>query len=492
MAKVRHLLSMLLLMVSVPLWAQEPQQSVRLELPFKEEETYVEVIPVPDSSLLLYHKSSNIWATKATFHFSKYDQKLNQSWTNTAELKAEQYYIRSFTEAPYTYLIFGGIDPQAYTIVRVNLLNGATVTKDYKLEMLDAIYEFTVLQGRYFIIGKSKNDERPLLLYLNPARDEIKPLPAVYGDESTFSDLLADPVHHRMDVVIAESNGRVARLQVKSFDPEGELIVNRFVLPYQNYSLLNAEVTPGDSTSKLLVGTYGSRDIRFAQGFFTTPAVTDNDPPKFYNVLQLNNFLKYMKPRRRERIRRREAARLKAGKEPGYHYRMLLHDLITTPTGYIVAAEVYYPQFHSNSYPSINRTLSFDHNGPDGYKHTQVVAVGFDKAGTLLWDNSFPLQEIVTPRLTHAVEIGYCPDGRVVMAYPDEEKIVYRIMQEDTYQDEDTELKILTYNKTDKITESGEVGITYWYGNHFAAFGFERINSPEGVRNVFYINKISF
>ena len=491
MAKVRYLLWMIFVLVSVPLLAQEPGQPVRLELPFNIEETYVEVIALPDSSLLLYHKVSNIWETKATFHLTRYDYKLEETWTGTVKLKPDQYFIRSFTEAHYTYLIFGSTDLQQYTIAQVNLHNGQSVAKNYELEMLEAIYEFSVLEGRYFLIGKNKNDEKPLLLYLNPGNGEIKPLPAVYGDESTFSDLLADPAHHRVDVVISESNGRVSRLQVKSFDVRGELIKNRFILPQNNRSLLNAEVTPGDTTTKLLVGTYGTRDVRFTQGFFTIPAIAETGSAEFYTVLQLKNFLKFMKPRREERTRRREASRLKAGKEPGYRYRLLLHDLITTPTGYVLTAEVYYPQFRDNSNAGLNRTIMLG-RGPEGYKHTQVVALGFDKNGVLLWDNSFPLEDIFTPTLRHTVEVGYSPDGYVIVAYPDEDKIIYRVMQEDKYTDEDTELKLLTYSKTEKITDTDEQGIIYWYGGSFAAFGFQQVKAPEGVRRVFYINKISF
>ncbi|WP_242923018.1 hypothetical protein [Pontibacter liquoris] len=492
MANVCYLLWMLLLLVAGPLWAQAPRQPVRLELPFNVEDTYVEVIPLPDSSLLVYHKTGDSWGTDATFGFTRYDQQLEEIWTSDAPLKPDQNFIRSFTEAPYTYLLFGGINPQEYTIVRVNLATGKASVKDYTLAMLEAIYEFGVLQNRYFLIGKSKNDTRPLLIYLNPDNGELKPLPAIYGDESTFSDLLVDAAHQRVDIIISESNGRVARLQVKSFNPAGELIVNQFILPRQDRSLLNAEVSPGDSITKLLIGTYGARDVRFTQGFFTMPAMAEERAPNFYSVLQLRNFLKFMKPRREERTRRREAERLKAGKEPGYRYRMLLHDLIPTPNGYVLAAEVYYPQFRDNASDAFNRTISFA-KGPEGYKHTHVVAMGFDKEGVLLWDNSFPIGDIITPTLTHTVEIGANPaDGRVIVAYPDNEKIVYRVMQDDTYTDEETTLKILPYNKTDKVEDTSEEGIKYWYGSNFAAFGFQRINGAGKVRNVFYVNKISF
>ena len=76
MAKVHLFLITLLLFAVAPLLAQEPSQPVRLELPLNVEETRTEVIALPDSSLLVYYKIGNIWNTKATFHFTKFDHSL--------------------------------------------------------------------------------------------------------------------------------------------------------------------------------------------------------------------------------------------------------------------------------------------------------------------------------------------------------------------------------------------------------------------------------
>ena len=403
-------------------------------------------------------------------------------------------YIRYFTETPYTYLLFGGDDQQEYTFARISHSTGDINVRKYELEDVDAIFEYNVLQGNYFLIARNRNDQKPLLLHLNPRSGETKILPSIYGDESTFSDMLADPVNRRLDVVLTESNGRISRLQVKSFDAEGELLSNHFILQQENRSLLNAEITPGDSTRKILLGTYGTRDLRYTQGFFAAPVASQATTDQFYNMLQLNNFLKYMKPRREERTRRRETARLRAGKDPSYRYRLLLHDLITTPNGYVLAGEIYYPQYRNNSSPlwGTSRSMAFN-RAHDGYKRTHAVALGFDKDGVLLWDNTFPLRDVVTYELTHTVEVNRAPDGRVVMAYPESGKIKYQVMDQDKFDKEERELEILTYDEKEKIQDTSYPGIIRWYDGNFAAFGFQRIKSADsGVRNVFYINKISF
>lgn len=493
MLHIRYLLTLLLSLLLVPLLAQEPTQPVRLELPFSPEDADVEVIALPDSSLLLYHKTGNIWNTEATFHFTKYNQQLEELWSHTASINPDNEYIRYYNSGPYAYLVFGGESLQEYTFVRVNYKTGDIWHKMFKLDAIEAIYEFNVLQGNFFIIGRNRKDQKPNLLHLNPISGEIKPLPSIYGEESSFSDLLVNQARQRVDAVITESNGRISRLQVKSFDANGKLINNYFILQKEDKSLLNAEITPGDSTQQLLIGSYSTRDLRYNQGFFAAPLTSQIEDGKFYNMLQLKNFLKYMKPRQEERTRRREEKRLKTGRTPGYHYRLLLHDLIVTPHTYILAAEAYYPQYgNSTRGMSIDRTILLN-QAQTGYKRTHAVALCFDKNGVLLWDNTFPLTGISTYELTHTVELQHLPDGRLVMAYPEDDKIIYHIMDEDRYDDEKHELELLTYEENEKVQHSEYPGIIRWYGNSMAAFGYQRIKPKNGdSRMVFYVNKITF
>ncbi|MFD2246022.1 hypothetical protein [Pontibacter ruber] len=492
MAKVHCLLLCLFALLPTCLWGQEPKQPVRLELPYKLEETEVELMALPDSSLLVYSKTSNVWGTQATFLFEKYNAQLERVWSKEVELEPDSYFERFFTEQPYTYIAFSSDDTRNYKFLKIDLATGAIQATAHKIETIDLIYEYNVLQGRYFVIGRNRQDEKPVLLHINPEKDEIKLLPTIYAEESSFSDLLADAEHQRVDAVLTESNGRISRLQVKSFDADGELINNFFILQQEDKSLLNAEATPGDSATKMLVGTYGTRDLRYSKGFFVTPVASRGEEATFYNLLQLKNSFKFMKPKREKRFRQREAQRLKAGKEPTFRYRFLLHDLISTPTGYVLAAEVYYPQYR-NSGGYMDASVRGGSRWLAAYKRTHAIAAGFDRNGVLLWDNSFRLRDLSTPELTHAIEVAYTLDGRMIMAYPEEDQIIYSVMQQDSYSDEKTFVDLKTYEEKEKITSTEEPRLIPWYGSSFAAYGFQRVKSSgNGTRSVFYINKITF
>ncbi|WP_299704465.1 hypothetical protein [uncultured Pontibacter sp.] len=492
MPYLRFLLSCLTLVVSAPLLAQEPQQPVRLELTYDPETSYIEPMALPDSSLLVYIRKSDIWLRDPSYTLEKYNAQLELVWSAKLDLKAEYRLVRHYNEAPFTHLIFQAADLEQYTFVRIHTGNGKLAQSEIELEKAEFIHEFNVLRGKYFIIAGNRTDLKPNLLYLDPENPKPVILPSIYGIESSFSDLLTDDTQGRVDVVLTEGKGRISRLQVKSFDHRGKLLHNHFILQPDNRSLLNAEITPGDTLSRLLVGNYGMRDLRYSQGFFTAPVVSQIASGEFYSFLDLQNFFKYMKPRREERTRKREYARVAEGKEPSYRYRLLLHDLVVTPYGYVLAAEVYYPQYQSNT-SYFERHIRGAGRNAQIYKRTHAVALGFDRDGILLWDNTFPIPDIVTSDLVHAIEIACLPDGRFVMAYPEREKIYYGLMEGNKPIEEDTYLELMPYEEDEKITSTDYPGLISWYGPHFAAFGYQRIRNPKGPnRTVYYITKISF
>ncbi|WP_187261678.1 hypothetical protein [Pontibacter beigongshangensis] len=504
MTGIRILLFLFFILAAPPLLAQEkeeeegPMQPVRLEIEYGSDNMEFELFPLADSSLLLYSKKTDLWNRKATHTFERLNAKLDRVWSCTHDLTPEDQYILSYSEGIYLYMVFAGTNDQKYKFLRLNSLTGDAIATTHTLEPIRNLFQFSVLHGRYFLIGTSKRDFKPLLLYVDPAPNLVKLLPATYGDESTFSDLQPVPQHQRMDVVLTESNNKISRLQVKSFNVQGELISNHFILQQDNKNLLTAEVTPVDTLSRLLIGSYSTSGFQLSNGFFTSPVASQVVNGEFYSFVQLKNFFKFMSPRREERTRRRERNRIEAGKQPANRYRMLLHDLIPTTEGYMLAAEIYYPQRRrSSSYldPSLYGAQFFRHTMRENeeYKRTHAVVLGFDKNGVLLWDNIFLLKNLVSANLTPAVEIVYAPDGRIIMVYPDEQEIAYQIMTPEKFSDEVNKLDILTYHEKEKVLTTEQLGIIPWHDGNFVAFGFQHIRRISGEsQHVYFINKIAF
>ncbi|WP_162427567.1 hypothetical protein [Pontibacter pudoricolor] len=493
MYKVLLLLLLIVVLVVSPLLAQKPTQPNRLELELDIYKTDVQVLPTPDSSLLVLTKTVGNWTNPPTFGFTKYNHQLQPAWNKKITLNPISRYITHFSEEAYSYIAFTGENNDDFQFVKLNLADGNYTAKEYNIEAIDSIYVFKVLSGNYFIVARSRKTGTPTLLHLNETSGDIKPLPAVYGTESTFSDILVHPESQQVSVVMSESNGRISRLQTKIFNADGTLLSNYFIHPTQEKRPVTAEITPGDSTSRLLIGNYSTRNLRYASGIFTVPVTANSSDSRYYSFLQLKNFFRYMKPKQEKRMRQREEQKEQAGKDSGVQYRLLFHDIYPTLSGYIISAEVYTTDSRGGNFNRIYGPTGYLVSTPTIYKRTMALALGFDKDGILLWDNSFPLRNMETRTLQQSVEITASPTGTVVIAYPDEDDIFYKVMEQDNYVEEDTELELQPGDANSKIVSTSMAGLVKWYGLNFAAFGWHRIKPANAEsRMVFYINKISF
>ncbi|UOQ72201.1 hypothetical protein [Hymenobacter cellulosilyticus] len=267
-----------------------------------------------------------------------------------------------------------------------------------------------------------------------------------------------------------------------------------------NRSLLTAQLSPGDSTNGLMAGTYTLRDIRYSQGLFATDLTQPLTPSgarpslRFYDFLHLKHFFDFMSPNRQARLRQRGARRLAADREFRLHYRLLMHDLLPSPEGYVLVAEIYTPHYTYNRYG-----FGFTSNSRnfDGYRTTHAIVCGFDRRGNLLWDNTFVLKDVENFHLQETVRIRPLPDGRrYALTYIDDHHIRYKIVDRTTASPNDLEVPVQTTLKPgikEKSTSTSDTNMQAWYGSRFLAFGYQHVRAPNwSGRDVFFINTVDF
>jgi hypothetical protein len=194
-------------------------------------------------------------------------------------------------------------------------------------------------------------------------------------------------------------------------------------------------------------------------------------------------------------------------------YRTLIHDLIPFQDGYVMVAEVYYPQYRQNAFGAFGGPyLSYSpyryggynnanwYGGSrqaDGYHITHALVCGFDKRGNLLWDNTFVLKDVYSNNLTENVRLRPLPDGqRVAIAYLDEEKFNYKIIDHTAPSPNDLHVDLQTTalpTVKEKATSTSQEGLVAWYGSRFLAFGYQNIRTEKAPnREVFFLNVIGF
>ena len=274
------------------------------------------------------------------------------------------------------------------------------------------------------------------------------------------------------------------------------------------------------------MGTYSLRGPDYAQGLFATDLRRTGEatagtrtPLRFYDFLHLKHFFDYLKPRRQARLRQRVARRLARSVSPmRWHYRLLLHELLPQPGGgYVLVAEVYVPHYRYNSYGGYSNPYSsygnqfyspYSNYGGygnarvfDGYQTTHAVVCGFDRSGNLVWDNTFVVENLRRTELEEAVRLKALPDGRFVLAYLDENKLRYKVVDHADNSPNNQHVLIRTVSEpivvnapeNEHASETSHTELLPWYGTRFVASGYQHVRVAHGRdRDVFFLNTVAF
>ncbi|QDA60943.1 hypothetical protein [Hymenobacter jejuensis] len=495
-----------------------PTQPARAELALQTYNSDVQVHPLlEDSSVVLLVDRDPYSSSRNHYFFQKFDSQLRQRWETPLEVPQEFRLVRTTFEGTSVYALF----QSEYSARRllVATLNGRTgmvhtTTFDMKNSrgMTDTrdLYDVKALDGNLFVTVLLERHMTVLLLDLQ--HNEYRFLPSVYEEIPTNFTFLADSTSKRAKFVMSQSNGLKSRLLVKQLSDKGTLLHSEYVQAESERGLLTAQISPGEDDQRLLTGTYTLRDSRYSQGLFAADLAAGTSPTggrpslRFYDFLNLKHFFDYMKPAREARLRQRGERLRATERQLRLHFRLMIHDLVPFQNGYVMVAEVYYPRYrydgygYSNSY-SYGYTYPYSTMGPslrrfEGYYSSHAIVCGFDKKGNLLWDNTFVLKDNSHGDLEETVRLRPMPDGkRLVLAYMEDNKIHYKIVDHTTSSPNDLEVPVQTSSigTKEKANNASQEGLLPWYGSRFLAFGYQHVHADRGSdRDVFFLNSVAF
>ncbi len=504
---------------ALPPPADAPQQTARTELPLEQSSSEVHVQPLPaDSTVVLLVGHDRALFNKATFAFQQYDQALHLRHEAVVEVPQEFEFTRMCAEGTTVYALFSSQSTAGRLwVAAYNGRLGQVKTQQYETRLSREIVELKALDGRLFATVLLNDQQHITALLLDVATGQMQYLSSIYEPLPTQLTFVADAASRRAEYVMSQTNGRKTRLQLKQLTDRGQLVSSEFVQAESERSLITAQLTPPQDTStRLLMGTYSLRDPQYAQGLFatdlrsTTRAAGAKPALRFYDFLKLKHFFDYLKPSRQARLRQQTERRLARAEPPRrWHFRLLLHELRPQPDGgYVLVAEVYYPHYRYNSYN--NYSAPFNNAGNqyspaygnprafDGYQTTHALVCGFDRAGTLLWDNTFVVENLRRNDLEEAIRLQTLPDGRLVMAYLSEEKLRYKLIDRAESSPNDQHVLIKTGagalpGAREYPTETSQADLLPWFGSRFVASGYQRVRVENGPsRDVFFLNAVVF
>ena len=503
---------------ALPPPANAPRQPARTELFLDQYNSDVHVQPLPtDSTVVLLLGRDQPLSSKTSYVFQQYDQVLHLRQELKLEVPDEFNYVRMCAEGSTVYALFSSRStPGRLWVGAYNGRLGQVRTQQYETRLSREIVELKALDGRLFATVLLNDQRHVTALLLDVATGQMQYLASIYEPLPTQLTFVADAVSRRAEYVLSQTNGRKSRLLLKQLTDRGQLVSSEFVQAESDRSLITAQLSPPqDTTARLLMGTYSLRDPTYAQGLFATDLRTKANPGakaplRFYDFLHLKHFFDYLKPSRQARLRLRNDRRIARSVPPiRWHYRLLLHELLPQPDGYVLVAEVYYPHYRYNSYGNyigpINSlgnqygTSSYASSRIfDGYQTTHALVCGFDRAGTLLWDNTFVVENVRRSELEEAIRLQTMPDGRLILAYLDEEKLRYKLVRGAESSPNNQQVLIQTGSDNansgiEHTSDTFQADLLPWFGSRFVATGYQRVRAENGKdREVFFLNSVVF
>ena len=504
-----------------------PEQTARLELRLPGDgdgEVHVQPLAA-DSSIVLLAGQQVRNTSRIAFYFQHYDAQLRRRREVPVAVPPEFGFVRLCAEGRTVYALFSSrLEPGRLWVVAFDTAGGGALrSQTFETKLSREIVALRAVEGSLFATVVLSNATHLTALLLNMGTGQFRYLPSIYEPLPAQLSFEADERTGRAAYVLSQTNGRKARLQLKQLGANGQLLGAEVVQAESERNLLTAQLSPlADSSARLLAGTYSLRELSYAQGLFATDlrpaagaapgagAVPANAhaPLRFYDFLRFKHFFDFLKPQREQRLRQRAARRQQQALAPRrWRYRLLLHSMQPLPGGgFVLTAEVYYPHYRYNNgfYPASGLGSAFVPGGNyagsstrvfDGYSTTQALVCGFAPDGTLLWDNSFVVKDLRRFKLTEVIRQAPLPDGRLVLAYVDEEELCYKLVQQATPSPNDLRVPLQTSatGTGERAYDTSDTNLQTWFGSTFVASGFQHVRPDKGPeREVFFLNKIVF
>ncbi len=498
-----RLLLILLIHLSTSVARAQLAQSVRIEIPSDPAETEAfDVTPLGNRGVLMTIRTGGFFSNSASqFSFQKFDTSLKPLWQTKLKQDIQFQPLLSYHSQQYVYQLFREYDTNQFRFLKLNLEDGTMQSIDGILLDQFNVLGFKVMGSQAYVSGY--RNHRPVVMAFSFFDGTAKVLPGLYANHLEISSLELDETRREVNVLI-HSTRRRCSFSIRTYSYDSKLLR---VVSFDKAanSLVSGKLLPVNDQESLLVGNYSTDCTPYSQGVYVTrirhhqpdelPADVSAEAVKnmqYIEFSELQNFFNYLKPKRQEKLLAKAKRKKDEGKDYKFRYRLLVHDLLPSPDGFTLVAEVYYPQYRGGNLAYAGYLRGADRY--DGFRYTHAFICGFDNSGKFLWDNCLPIKELFSPDLTEMVQLSQ-QDDRMILAYPNEGEITTEVIQKNKVLTRSENTKLQPNADDERITYSAQNNLMAWHDRHFLACGFQKI-APSGnlakQREVFYLQKLTY
>jgi hypothetical protein len=532
------------------------EKALRVEIEAKSNSNSYTILPFGEKGVLLFYQSTeNTDNYNDLWNFTLYSTDFKEVWTKDEVVLKDLAYKYFDSNDTCLYLFFENsksfsakgnfqvlkidIDAETITSYSTNIPVKASVM-GFKV-----INDIVMLSGHILpnagkvcwqaclmtscipqIIGYTATNYSPFLFTYNLKYGNTKLISDPYKGQARVENLSVD---EKDSVFVASIKNYAPKnnnyLYIDRFNTNGSKIGSMAILANNDNKMLNtSKLISLSESNKILIGTYdnltkrsfGNGMSRYTQSstgiYFTSFVNEEQQFIKYYNFSKFPSFYTYLGENRKIKIKKKAQKLESKGKELSFSTNLLVHNIIKRDSTYIMVAEAYYPEYHTEYYTTTEYSTystnpgNYQHyyGGPktvqhsrsvfDGYRYTHALVACFDKEGELLWDNSFEIMNILTFSLHERVNV-LIDSSDIILTYSQGGNIASKIIRNNEVIEGKQYTKIETNFDNDKVLTNYNSDMDYWYGNYFISYGYQKIKNTQqdkSKRTVFYFNKIAF
>lgn len=502
------------------------QQTERYEIVQKNSDDYFTVISLEEHGLALVREKDRYQGNKQLWEMIILDTSLQEKHKFEIEINQRHNLLGYEIDEDRLYLLFrtGETTRNSLELIEVNTSEG-TESARYQIDP-DLDFKLTHFNkvGPNIILGGYVTNE-PAILIFETGNNSIKVIPGFFQKDNELVELRVNENETFNSVLIDRSLRSERKLVFRTFDANGNLLLEDIVPLDEDNSLQNSLASTLKREELLLLGTWGDRQGKQSLGFFSL-AIDPFAEQKvnYFHFGTLEHFTDYLNPKRADKIKESTRDAVADGRRPSFSAYVMPFRIQETSEGFVMLAEVYNPSstmnpyynspygrpYYSNPYyyynpfwpgyyPGMRMYRPYAYGDPtrdnDNIKLYSTVAVAFDSRGKVIWDQSIVLDEIKRPALEQVSDL-YSDDEAIHFLYKKESELKVKSvsLEEGTATETTEKIRLMEPSEEVRSEKELEDGVRHWIGNSFYVWGYHTVRSPEKkdnrTRDVFYINKI--
>lgn len=470
------------------------QQNKRLEIPITYNFESFEVASAKNYGIVLYRRVSDLKTDQ--FEIIHTDTSFHEKWRGLLPIERNFEFAKQIAAHGNLYLIFYDkyFADRGFHLYEINLEQG-TYTKFIVRNSVPFLPRVFEVNADGAIIGGYFN-RTPLVLFFEFKTQKSKILPGLFNEAGELTQIKINADESFNVLISAKNYQKQQTLWLKNYDRLGKLERNVMLQPEGNNSLIFGRAIQANNNSQIITGVYGTRNSQYSRGLFVARVTDDGvQQIKYYNYAELENFFKYMRAKREQRVKERINRKKIKGRKIKFEYRFLVHELVPYKNQFILLGEAFYPRYkqtYGSGYGISSGATTYTF---DGYQYTHAVVLGIDANGELLWDNSFEINDVKTFTLEQFVKMD-AQKEKIALLYLYDNKIRTKIIQDSIVLEGKTSNLLQPKSESSQATERETIvnKLDYWYGDYFLAYGV--MDSPSFMnrsrKKVFFVSKVSY